>query len=120
MPRPYPGAMSAATDGFVRPQIASQTFHPGGRVETERAPAVWTLAHRGYSGSGRLDIWVYRTKQLALEAGATLAMECGLDEDPHAQTLFQTRRYQAVLDRYEETSPDSHLLRVQLAFLQPE
>lgn len=53
-------------------------------METTRDPAVWTLAHRGYSGCGRLDVWVYATKQEALREGAKLAMACGLDEDERA------------------------------------
>lgn len=79
---------------------------------------MWTLAHRGYSGSGRLDVWVYPTKQVALREGARLAMECGLDEDERACELFASRRYAAVMERYEETHPETHLLRVQAAFLQ--
>lgn len=83
-----------------------------------KAPAVWTLAHKGYSGSGRLDVWVYPTKVTALRAGAELAMACGLDEDATARALFARGRFQAVLGRYEELHPDTHLLRVQAAFLQ--
>jgi hypothetical protein len=61
---------------------------------------VWTLAHRGYSGGGRLDIWVYPTKRAALQAGADLAMASGLEEEPEARRLFADGRFQAVLDRY--------------------
>lgn len=81
---------------------------------------MWTLAHRGYSGGGRLDVWVYPTKAAALRNGAQLAMASGLDEDPKAADLFQRGRYQAVLDRYEELNPETHLLRVQPAFLHDE
>ncbi|SFO49845.1 hypothetical protein SAMN05216207_107017 [Pseudonocardia ammonioxydans] len=49
---------SRAGAGFVRSLEASRLYRPDGSVETERAPAVWTLAHRGYSGGGRLDVWV--------------------------------------------------------------
>ncbi|MFF3350709.1 hypothetical protein [Streptomyces sp. NPDC002779] len=104
--------------GFVRQQVASRLYKPDGRVETTRAPAVWTLAHRGYSGSGRLDVWVYATKKEALREGAKLALACGLDEHGQACEDFEAGRYQKVMDRYEETSPDTHLLRVQMAFLQ--
>jgi hypothetical protein len=45
-------------------------------------------------------------------------MECGLDEDAQARTLFESGKYEKVLERYEQTSPDYHLLRVQPAFLQ--
>lgn len=103
---------------FIKQQVSSRLHHPGGRVETQRDPAVWTLAHRGYSGSGRLDVWVYATKQEALREGAKLAMACGMDEDEQARQDFEGGRWQKVVDRYEETSPDTHLLRVQTAFLQ--
>ncbi|MFF0450864.1 hypothetical protein ACFYT4_31540 [Streptomyces sp. NPDC004609] len=108
----------ADTSGFIKQQVSSRLHRPDGRVETTRDPAVWTLAHRGYSGSGRLDVWVYATKQEALSEGAKLAMACGMDEDEQACRDFEAGRYQKVLDRYEETHPDTHLLRVQTAFLQ--
>ncbi|MBC2904393.1 hypothetical protein [Streptomyces cupreus] len=104
--------------GFIRQQVASRPYRPGGQVETTQAPAVWTLAHRGYSGGGRLDVWVYATKREALREGAALALACGLDEHERACEDFEASRYQKVMDRYEETSPDAHLLRVQMAFLQ--
>jgi hypothetical protein len=47
-------------------------------------------------------------------------MECGLDEDAQAGTLFESGKYEKVLERDEQTSPDHHLLRVQPAFLQDE
>jgi hypothetical protein len=73
--------MSGQDTKFIR-QVVAETIHrPDGTVETSRSAAVWTLAHRGYSGSGRLDVWVYPTKAAALRAGAELAMACGLDED---------------------------------------
>jgi hypothetical protein len=97
---------------FIKPQIASRTYRPDGSVETTREPAVWTLAHRGYSGGGRLDVWAY-----ALYEGARLAMACGMDEDEAARQHFEAGRYQKVLDRYEATHPETHLLRVQTAFL---
>ncbi|MFZ3562873.1 hypothetical protein ACOKM5_43860 [Streptomyces sp. BH097] len=103
---------------FIKRQISSQTFRPDGTVETTRDPAVWTLAHRGYSGSGRLDVWVYATKREALREGAKLALACGIHEDAQARRDFDAGRYQSVLDRYEDTHPETHLLRVQSAFLQ--
>ena len=45
-------------------------------------------------------------------------MACGLDEDTQAVSLFAKGRYERVLERYEDTHPDTHLLRVQPAFLQ--
>ena len=67
-----------------------------------------------------LAVWVYPPKAAALLEGARLALGCGLEEDPHAAQLFHDGRYQAVLDRYEQTHPDTHLLRVQAAFLQDD
>ncbi|MGW4336705.1 hypothetical protein ACWEK5_28445 [Rhodococcus koreensis] len=46
----------ARTAGFVKQVVSSTLYHPDGTVETTRDPAVWTLAHRGYSGCGRLDV----------------------------------------------------------------
>lgn len=53
---------------------------------------MWTLAHLGYSGGGRLDVWVYPTKQGAFQAGADLALEGGLDEDELAVKLYAAGR----------------------------
>lgn len=103
----------------IKQVVSSMLYRPDGTVETTRAPAVWTLAHRGYSGSGRLDIWVYPTQADALRAGAALAMECGMDETRQCTELFAAGRWAEILAQYEERSPDSHLLRVQAAFLQP-
>lgn len=117
-----PGAGGAggvrAGAGFVRSVVAARLYRPDGSVSTERAPAVWTLAHRGYSGGGRLDVWVYPNRRAALQAGAELAMACGLDEDPVACAQYAAGRYQAVLDRYEASHPQGFVLRVQAAFLQ--
>jgi hypothetical protein len=53
---------------YIRMVISTRTLHPDGTETVEKSPAVWTLAHCGYSGSGRLDIWVYPTKADALRA----------------------------------------------------
>lgn len=98
--------------------ISSKTYRPDGSVETTRDPAVWTLAHRGYSGSGRLDIWVYPTKKAALLEGAKLAMACGMDEDEQAVQLFAAGRYEKVMERYEQTHPETTSAPSQAAFLQ--
>jgi hypothetical protein len=103
---------------FVRQVVSSKLIRPNGVVETTRSPAVWTLAHRGYSGSRRLDLWVYQTKGAALKAGAILAMDCGLDEDPTARKYFTRGQYGKVLARYEELRPDYHVLRVLPAWIQ--
>ncbi len=46
-------------------------------------------------------------------------MAAGLDDDGRACVLFDAHRYQGVLDRYEHLHSDTHLLRVQPAFLHP-
>ena len=109
--------MGRAFNSFIRQVTSSTTYHPDGTKTVIRDPAVWTLAHKGYSGRGRLDVWVYPTKKAALLAGAELAMECGLDDDPTARDLFAAGKYQQVLEHYESSEPSRHLLRVQAAFL---
>jgi len=69
----------ATSDRYIRRLVSAKTFHPDGSVTTARDLAVWTLVHRGYSGGGRLDVWVYPTRDAALAAGAGLAMQAGLD-----------------------------------------
>ena len=93
---------------------ATRSRAAGWRPDVDRQ----TGAPRGYSGCGRLDIWVYPSKAAALREGAKLAMACGLDEDAQATMLFAKGSYEKVLERYEHTHPDTHLLRVQPAFLQ--
>lgn len=105
-------------DQFIQPVVCSTTHHPDGTVEVARQPAMWVLAHRGYSGSGRLDLWGYPSREAALYAGAELALECGFDDDPHAVDLFEVGHFTELLAYYEQKSPGSHLLRVQPAFLQ--
>jgi hypothetical protein len=105
-------------DTFIHSVTSSRTYHTDGTVNTTTDPAVWTLAHRGYSGGGRLDVWVYPTKAVALREGARLAMECGMDEDVEAKELFAAGKFAKVMERYEQTHPETHLLRVQAAFLQ--
>lgn len=90
--------------GFIRQVVSATVYRPDGTSERKQAPAVWTLAHRGASGSGRLNVWAYPTKASALKAGATLAMECGLDADPAARELMESGQHSAVMRRYEETS----------------
>lgn len=110
--------MGRRPSDYIRQVTTTKTFHPDGTTTVGKRPAVWTLAHRGYAGSGRLDVWVYPSRAIALRVGAELALVCGLDEsDPEAVRLYQSGRYQAVLDRYEAAHPDSFLLRVQPAFL---
>ncbi|MFI1280937.1 hypothetical protein ACH4U5_09270 [Streptomyces sp. NPDC020858] len=42
-----------------------------------------------------------------------------MDEDDQARRHFERGHWQKVPDRYEATHPETHLLRVQTAFLQP-
>jgi hypothetical protein len=104
-------------DTFIHSVTSSKTYHPDGTVDTAKDPAVWTLAHRGYSGGGRLDVWVYPTKAVALREGAALAMACGMDEDAEATALLAAGKFTKVMERYEQTHPETHLLRVLAAFL---
>ncbi len=60
--------MSSAAARYVRRIVSSKTFHPDGTVTTTRDLAVWTLAHRGYGGGGRLDVRVYPTRPEILTA----------------------------------------------------
>ncbi len=107
-------------EGYVHQHPACRCYR-GGELATECfLPVVWTLAHRGYSGGGRLDVWVYPTQADAERTGAELAMECGLDEDAKARRLFAAGRYAEVMQRYEELAlHQEHLLRVQAAWLHP-
>ena len=86
-----------------------------GMFEAVRVPAVWTVAHRGYSGNRRLDVWIYQDANTALRAAAELAMSCGVDEDSVAVGHFRQGQYPAVISRYLQTSPDWHVLAVQEA-----
>ncbi len=43
-----------------------------------------------------------------------------MDEDDEAGALFDAGRYAQLLQRYEQTRPADHLLRVQPAWLQYE
>lgn len=54
----------------------------------------------------------------ALREGAKLAMACGVAEDEPATELFAADCYEQVMNRHEESHPETHLLRVRAAFLQ--
>lgn len=82
--------------------------------EWERGPGIWTVAHRGYSGYRRLDLWAYPDEHSALKAAARLGMECGLDEDEAAAKAYEQQDYRAVLDRHRETAPEWQILTVEL------
>lgn len=104
----------AELSDFVHQGVQFESY-PQELTSRTYVPIVWTVAHRGYSGSGRLDIWVYLDEQTALRAAAELAMSCGLDEDVAAKEHFEKGRYNEVVARYCETSPPSHVLAVQEA-----
>jgi hypothetical protein len=110
--------VTAHPGDYVHDVVASETHHPDGSVDTEARPAVWTLARRGYSGGGRLDIWVYLDREEALRAGAELVLEYGLDDDPEAVRLFHAGEHEKLLSYYEQVHGDRHLFRVQPAWLQ--
>lgn len=105
----------AQLSDFVHQSIQAEGFNPQELTSLTYVPVVWTVAHRGYSGGGRLDIWVYLDEQIALLSAAELAMSCGLDEDAIAREHFKKKRYDQVIRRYCETSPPSHVLAVQAA-----
>ncbi len=105
--------------GFTHQEPTCERFVGGGKLETIcRAPAVWTLAHRGYSGGGRLDVWVYPDRSAAELAGAELTLLCGID-DLTTRALFDAGDYAGVIARYEAAHSDEHVMRGQAAFLQP-
>ncbi|MUM04446.1 hypothetical protein B5P44_06570 [Mycobacterium sp. CBMA 213] len=84
--------------------------------------ASWSVAHRGYSGNRRLDVWLYRDERTAWRGAAELAMSCGMDTDATAATEFRKGNFEGVVNRYVEQSPDWHILAVQEApfMLSPE
>ncbi|OKH65763.1 hypothetical protein EB73_21070 [Mycobacterium sp. SWH-M3] len=88
-----------------------------GRTEIAYGPGMWTVAHRGYSGGRRLDVWGYRSRTAALRAAAQLALDCGLDESAEAVDRFAKGRYQWLIDRYNEQGPDWRILAVQVVNL---
>jgi hypothetical protein len=60
------------------------------------------VAHRGHSGSRRLDVWAYSDENPALRAAAKLALDCGLDEEHEAVKRYQQRDYRWIIDRHNE------------------
>lgn len=108
----------AAAAPYIQNSVISEMYSPTTDAwihESARGPGVWTVAHRGYSGGGRLDVWVYLDEQTALHAAADLAMSCGLDEEQAAVQRYRRSDYQWIINRYNETSPESHILQVQVA-----
>lgn len=114
-----PGLAAVAASPFIQNAIVSARYtptaiHDDWLCETAHGPAVWTLAHRGYSGSRRLDLWAYPDEHSALRAAARLGLECGLDEDLAAVKAFEAGDYQSVLDRHRDTAPEWQVLAVTL------
>lgn len=96
---------TASTRGD-RPQLRAAL---DSRVDADHA------AQRGGSAQAAVR---GRAVHPARQAGADLALECGMDQDEKAMALYRAGRFEAVLARYEELSRPGHLLRVQAAFLQ--
>lgn len=110
-------ALLNAAAPFVEDALVSERY--SGRAdqrlhETAHGPGIWTMAHRGYSGSRRLDVWAYPDEASALRAAAQLALDSGLDEDNAAVRAFVREEYRAVLERHRETAPDWQILAVTL------
>ena len=85
-----------------------------GHTQIGYGPGIWTVAHRGYSGDRRLDVWGYLSEAAALRAAAQLALDCGLDELPEAAERFKKRQYRWLIDMYNERSPEWQILEVQI------
>jgi hypothetical protein len=109
---------------FIQNALIAQRYTGGAGQrahETAHGPAIWTMAHRGYSGSRRVDVWAYPDEASALRAAAQLGLDCGLDEDDAAVKAFAREDYRAVLDRHHETAPDWQILAVTLTpFVGPD
>lgn len=102
-------------DRFIQDLGPENVFTGGGFEQRGRSLVVWVLAHRGYSGSGRLDLWAYPSEEDACREGAKMALE--ICDDPEVPQLFAAGEYREVLARYEQESPVSHMLRVEPAYL---
>lgn len=102
---------------FIHKSVVMETHYPDKSAEFVVGKALWVVAHRGYSGGRRLDLWAYSDESTALKVAAQLALDCGLDADQQADRSFKLRRYREVIDRYNETSPEWHILAVQEAVL---
>lgn len=109
----------AAGAAFIHNVIVAEGY--SGRADNRvhewaRGPGIWTVAHRGYSGYRRLDLWAYPDEAAALKAAARLGIECGLDEDQAAVDAYARHDYRAVLDRHRETAPEWQILTVELTY----
>lgn len=106
--RAYDFDMAGAGFGsFVHQVVSSKLRRPNGVVETTHSPAVWMLAHRACSCSGRLDLWVYPTKSAALKT-----------KTQRPRKYFSRAQYSKVLTRYQQLRPVYHVLRVLPAWIQ--
>ena len=91
-------------DRYLRRLVSSQTFRPDGSVSTSHDLAVWTLRTAVTAAADASTSGCTRPAMLPCSQAPT--SPCRPEAD--------------VLQRYEHTHPDSHLLRVQAAFLQPD
>lgn len=105
---------------YLHDFVSRETLHPDGTREVETAPGAWVLAHRGYGGNRRLDLWIYPTRAEALRVGAKFAMDCGLWGDKKACKLYERGKLEEVMERYEELNDEWHVLRVVQGWLQTE
>lgn len=110
---------NTAGAAFIHNVIVAERY--AGRADNRvhewaRGPGIWTMAHRGYSGYRRLDLWAYPDEATALKAAARLGMECGLDEDEAAVEAYARQDYRRVLDRHRETAPEWQILTVELTY----
>lgn len=111
------GLPLVAASPFIQNALIAERYTPAADDwlhETAHGPGIWTMAHRGYSGSRRLDLWAYPDEESALRAAARLGLECGLDEDAAAVDAFERGDYQKVLDRHRDTAPPWQVLAVTL------
>jgi hypothetical protein len=107
---------------YIHETLVSETHVPNipddqGHTEIGYGPGIWTVAHRGYSGNRRLDVWRYRGEPAALKAAAQLALDCGLDRFPEAVERFKKRQYKWLIDRHNEQSHEWQILQVQVVNL---
>lgn len=115
------GLAAVAASPFVQDAVVAEQYTPTSipgdwLCETAHGPGIWTMAHRGYSESRRLDLWAYPDEHSALRAAARLGLECGLDEDLPAVKAFEVGDYRAVLDRHRDTAPEWQVLAVTLCY----
>lgn len=68
----------------------------------EYVPAVWTFVHRGYSGGGMINVWVYPDRDLAVRAAGRRVVDImgGLHGDERPGQLWRSERYDDLIALY--------------------